>query len=239
MATTPLPREKVEREKTPFENWANGAGYDIAHTYDTSGLRWLWLNPMTADLWGAWLARAALAQPDGGEVNATKRQTMPSETRYTVAVEGAAQSYWDNIHDAITAGQRAVYAGPDATIRALDDLKAGRIAEWSYGFSAVRIYPPQPAQAMPADSKPAAYRWYEGKFGGHYEYDEQPNALRSCEALYTADGLASLLQRAYRTIDTLMNGLLWYRDRYPEADSGADDEAFDEAEETLRLIDAA
>jgi hypothetical protein len=25
----------------------------------------------------------------------------------------------------------------------LDDLKAGRIAEWSYGFSAVRIYPPQ------------------------------------------------------------------------------------------------
>ena len=70
---------------------------------------------------------------------------MPSNTRYTVEVEGRGQTYWDNIHDAITNAQRAVYSGPDNTTRALDDLKAGRIAEWSYGFSAVRIYPPQSA----------------------------------------------------------------------------------------------
>ena len=72
--------------------------------------------------------------------------TMPSNTRYTVEVEGHGRTYWDNIHDAITNAQRAVYAGPDNTTRALDDLKAGRIAEWSYGFSAVRIYPPQPKE---------------------------------------------------------------------------------------------
>jgi len=68
---------------------------------------------------------------------------MPSNTRYTVEVEGHGRTYWNNIHDAITCAQRAVYAGVNNTSRAMDDLKAGRIAEWSYGFSAVRIYPPQ------------------------------------------------------------------------------------------------
>jgi hypothetical protein len=68
---------------------------------------------------------------------------MKSNTRYTVCVEGHSPMYWDNIHDAITCAQRGVYSGPTNTTRALDDLKAGRIAEWSYGFSAVRIYPPQ------------------------------------------------------------------------------------------------
>ena len=67
----------------------------------------------------------------------------PSDTRYTVCVEGHGLTYWDNMHDAITHAQRAVYSGPTDTTRALDDLKAGRIAEWSYGFNAVRIYPPQ------------------------------------------------------------------------------------------------
>lgn len=68
---------------------------------------------------------------------------MPSNTRYTVEVEGHGRTYWNNIHDAITCAQRAVYAGVNNTSRAVDDLKVGRIAEWSYGFSAVRIYPPQ------------------------------------------------------------------------------------------------
>ena len=74
---------------------------------------------------------------------AEKEPEMPSDTRYTVAVEGQAPTYWDNIHDAITNAQRAVYAGADNTWHAINDLQAGRIAEWSYGFSAVRIYPPQ------------------------------------------------------------------------------------------------
>lgn len=88
--------------------------------------------------------RQALAEPE---------QEMPSDTRYTVAVEGQALTYWDCIHDALTNAQRAVYAGVDSTTRAIDDLKAGRIAEWSYGFSAVRIYPPQ-SKAAPTPRRP-------------------------------------------------------------------------------------
>ena len=84
--------------------------------------------------------RTALAEPEQEPVAVT-----PSSTRYTVEVEGRDRTYWDNIHDAITNAQRAVYATVDATTRAIDDLKAGRMAEWSYGFSAVRIYPPMRA----------------------------------------------------------------------------------------------
>lgn len=49
-------------EREAFATWANRAGYDTAHTYDTDRSRWVFLNPMTADLWAAWQARAALAQ---------------------------------------------------------------------------------------------------------------------------------------------------------------------------------
>ena len=88
-------------------------------------------------------------QPDHTEQHLEKVEqqepvvTMPSKTRYTVEVEGRWRTYWDNIHDAIMYAQRAVYAGPDNTTRALHDLERGQMAEWSYGFSAVRIYPPQ------------------------------------------------------------------------------------------------
>jgi len=82
--------------------------------------------------------RAALAEPE----RKPEPTEMPSNTRYTVEIEGHGRTYWDNIHDAITNAQRAVYASVDATTRAVDDLRTGRIAEWSYGFSAVRIYPP-------------------------------------------------------------------------------------------------
>lgn len=46
-----------------FRAWANRAGYDTAHTYDTERSRHLFLNPMTADLWRAWRAAIATAQP--------------------------------------------------------------------------------------------------------------------------------------------------------------------------------
>ena len=45
-----------------FEAWANGKGYDTAHTYDTERSRWIFLNQMTADLWTAWSA-ALSTQP--------------------------------------------------------------------------------------------------------------------------------------------------------------------------------
>ena len=50
----------TNKERAEFEAWANGKGYDIAGTYDTDRSRWVWLNPMTADLWDAWQARAFL-----------------------------------------------------------------------------------------------------------------------------------------------------------------------------------
>lgn len=49
-------------DKINFEAWAGEHGYDTAHAYDTERRRWVFWNPMTADLWVAWQARAALAQ---------------------------------------------------------------------------------------------------------------------------------------------------------------------------------
>jgi Lar family restriction alleviation protein len=43
-------------DPAPFSTWAAGEGYDIAQTYDTERSRWVFLNPMTADLWKAWRA---------------------------------------------------------------------------------------------------------------------------------------------------------------------------------------
>lgn len=43
-----------------FMAWANDAGYDIAHTHD--GIKWLCLNPMTADLWKAWQAAHGITE---------------------------------------------------------------------------------------------------------------------------------------------------------------------------------
>lgn len=37
-----------------FAEHANDKGYDIAYTYDTERSRWVFLNPMTADLWRYW-----------------------------------------------------------------------------------------------------------------------------------------------------------------------------------------
>lgn len=37
-----------------FKEWAVAAGYDTAHAHD--GMKWVCLNPMTADLWKAWQA---------------------------------------------------------------------------------------------------------------------------------------------------------------------------------------
>jgi hypothetical protein len=44
-----------------FKAWANDAGYDTAYTHD--GIKWVCLNPMTADLWKAWQAATPPAQP--------------------------------------------------------------------------------------------------------------------------------------------------------------------------------
>jgi hypothetical protein len=48
-----------------FQAWADGKGYDIAHTYDTERSRWVFLNPMTADLFEAWQAALLRSAGDG------------------------------------------------------------------------------------------------------------------------------------------------------------------------------
>ena len=51
--TTPPQRKPQFKE---FVEWANGAGYDTALTYDTERSKWLLLSPMATDLWKAWQA---------------------------------------------------------------------------------------------------------------------------------------------------------------------------------------
>ncbi|MEG0975200.1 MAG: hypothetical protein RSF42_10930 [Comamonas sp.] len=50
----------TDPSREAFEKWAKEEGYDTARTYDTDRSCWVWLNPMTADLWKAW--QAAMAQ---------------------------------------------------------------------------------------------------------------------------------------------------------------------------------
>ena len=54
----------------------------------------------------------------------------------------------DNIHDAIQAGQRSVYAGPVNTARAMEALRNGQEATWTYGFCTVTITP-EPDERAP------------------------------------------------------------------------------------------
>lgn len=62
--------------KVDFESWASDAGYDTAHTYDPERSKWVFLNPMTADLWKAYCA--ALAQAPAA--------TQPSDAGAAVGV---------------------------------------------------------------------------------------------------------------------------------------------------------
>lgn len=47
-------KERAAPAFDQFMQWANAAGYDTAHAHD--GMKWVCLNPMTADLWKAWQA---------------------------------------------------------------------------------------------------------------------------------------------------------------------------------------
>ncbi|MFN5350791.1 MAG: hypothetical protein ACK5A0_14865, partial [Polaromonas sp.] len=50
---TPPARPAVPDFKS-FKEWAASEGYDVAYTHD--GIKWVCLNPITADLWRAWQA---------------------------------------------------------------------------------------------------------------------------------------------------------------------------------------
>lgn len=44
-----------------FAEHAKAEGHDTAYTYDTERSRWVFLNPMTADLWRFWQEATRLA----------------------------------------------------------------------------------------------------------------------------------------------------------------------------------
>lgn len=46
----------TEEARKAFIAVANDRGYDTAHAYDTDRSRWVFFNPMTADLWAFWQA---------------------------------------------------------------------------------------------------------------------------------------------------------------------------------------
>lgn len=50
----PTPPQRKPLDFGDFFEWANDEGYDTAHTHD--GVKWVCLNPMTADLWKTWQA---------------------------------------------------------------------------------------------------------------------------------------------------------------------------------------
>ena len=56
----PAPVQEPVPDFKAFTAWANDAGYDTAYTHD--GIKWICLNPMTADLWKAWQAATPPAQ---------------------------------------------------------------------------------------------------------------------------------------------------------------------------------
>ena len=59
-ATPPAPASVPDFKS--FKEWAAGEGYDVAYTHD--GIKWVCLNPITADLWCAWQAAHGITEKD-------------------------------------------------------------------------------------------------------------------------------------------------------------------------------
>jgi hypothetical protein len=52
--TAPPAAQPAVPDFKAFKEWAAAEGYDVAYTHD--GIKWICLNPMTADLWKTWQA---------------------------------------------------------------------------------------------------------------------------------------------------------------------------------------
>ena len=63
-ATPPAAAQPAVPDFKAFKAWANDAGYDTAYTHD--GIKWICLNPMTADLWKAWKAAHGIKEKNNG-----------------------------------------------------------------------------------------------------------------------------------------------------------------------------
>lgn len=66
-----------------------------------------------------------------------------SDTRYSVIVDGMVRRYYDTPDEALDFGRHAVYLASERLPDMEQLLRLGQIAEWSYGFTSVQVWPPQ------------------------------------------------------------------------------------------------
>lgn len=68
-----------------------------------------------------------------------------SDTRFAVIVEGSVRRYYDSATEAISFARQAVYLASERLPDVEHFLATGQIAEWSYGFCEVQVFPPRAA----------------------------------------------------------------------------------------------
>jgi hypothetical protein len=96
--TTPPAAQPAVPDFKSFKAWANDAGYDTAYTHD--GIKWICLNPMTADLWKAWQAATPPAQPAPEDYTALEQALYRLQKRYwALHSKVAAQREWVGLTD--------------------------------------------------------------------------------------------------------------------------------------------
>lgn len=86
-----------------FAEYANDKGYDIAYTYDTERSRWVFLNPMTADLWRYWQEATRLAMERAAKAVRSRESTMSmfATSRECIAHNDAVNECEDAIRRAL------------------------------------------------------------------------------------------------------------------------------------------
>lgn len=61
--------------------------------------------------------------------------------KYTVLLQGNSGKDFPSIDEALRFARLEIYATQATIIRAFDDLKEGKVAQWCYGFRSVAIFP--------------------------------------------------------------------------------------------------
>lgn len=113
----PPPRDLngMKVDPAPFSTWALREGYDIAQTYDTDRSRWVFLNPMTADLWKAWQAAhglSASSRHSTGESVPARCAPVQAFVGHAVDVVFDVEDHADEQDDQFDAATGRPFTGP-------------------------------------------------------------------------------------------------------------------------------
>lgn len=147
----------MDKMRQEFKIWAEKEGFDTANTYDTARSKWVWLNPMTTDLWCAWKAARA-SQPAGDLQAAILALPLPDpagDISYyrTSGFIGRVHGYTTaQMHDLLVAA-----ASLAASARALEVQDKGefeKLAKYQGGFD----FTPAPSGCCENGWFPATYR---------------------------------------------------------------------------------